>query len=445
MRARHRNGSRNAWKTVVLEGEVVTEGVEQQGREAGGKRSRAPRPSPTLRRRLMVLARVGWLAVAAVALGQFIISVPARYAQLAHPTAGVRAALAEMGFSAGGYALYNVTLDTVFVSVFAVVAFVIFWRRSDDPMALLVATMLVVWGPLNGLFVLTPDATKGMYPAMQATLGSLVTFVGYMAWMLFFYLFPSGRFVPGWTRWMALSWVLFVSSWILTPFGPPSWPPALFNVAILVLWGSFPVAQLYRYARVSDATERQQTKWVVFGVAVAVVGVLATIHSGSSGRPSAGESRTEDAQHVADGCIHVVHSALHRGRGTARTPLRHRRDHKPYPRLRFSHCNIGARVLRGRNDDPVCPPNTHRPRGASPARHRGFYPCDSSLVQPHEASHPGLHRQALLPQQVRHEEDARSLLCQTEERDRPGGVERRPGRGCKGHDTTGPRLAVVAS
>jgi hypothetical protein len=48
-------------------------------------------------------------------------------------------------------------------------------------------------------------------------------------------------------------------------------------VAILVLWGSFPVAQLYRYARVSDATERQQTKWVVFGVAVAVVGVLATI------------------------------------------------------------------------------------------------------------------------------------------------------------------------
>jgi hypothetical protein len=217
------------------------------------------------------------VAVAVVALGQFVISVPARYVQLAHPTAGVRAALAELGLSAGGYALYNVTLDTVFVSVFAVVAIVIFWRRSDDPMALLVATMLVVWGPLNGLFVLTPEATKGMYPALQATLGSLVTFVGYMAWMLFFYLFPSGRFVPRWTRWLALSWVLFVSSWILTPFGPPSWPPALFSVAILVLWGSFPVAQLYRYARVSDATQRQQTKWVVFGVAAAVVGVLATI------------------------------------------------------------------------------------------------------------------------------------------------------------------------
>ena len=217
------------------------------------------------------------MAAALVALGPFVISVPARYSQLANPTAGVRAALAELGLSAGGYALYNVTLDTIFVSVFAVVAIVIFWRRSDDPVALLVATMLVVWGPLNGLLVLTPSATAGMYPVLQITVGSALTLVGYMTWMLFFYLFPSGRFVPRWTRWLALCWVLFVGTWIFTPFGPPSWPLPLFNVAILILWGSFPVAQIYRYLRASDRTQRQQTKWVVFGVAVAIVGTLTTI------------------------------------------------------------------------------------------------------------------------------------------------------------------------
>ena len=238
----------------------------------------ASRPTPTLRRRWLLLARAAWVAVAFVALGSFVISVPARYAQLANPTTGVRAALAEMGLSAGGYALYNVTLDAVFVSVFAVVAIVIFWRRSDDPMALLVATMLVVWGPLNGLFVLTPSATEGIYPALQATLGSLVTFIGYVAWMLFFYLFPSGRFVPRWTRWLALLYgVAFFGLWNFTPFGPPSWPPLLFNAAVLVVWGSFPVAQLYRYVYVSDATQRQQTKWVVFGVAIAIAGALTTI------------------------------------------------------------------------------------------------------------------------------------------------------------------------
>ncbi len=218
------------------------------------------------------------MAVAFVALGTFVISVPARYAQLANPTVEVRAALAEIGLSAGGYALYNVTLDTIFVSVFAVVASVIFWRRSNDAMALLVATMLVVWGPLNGLFVLTPSATERMYPVLQAALGLTLTYVGYMAWMLFFYLFPSGRFVPRWTRWLALLYgVGFFGLWTFTPFGPPTWPPLLFNAALLVVWCSFPVAQLYRYARVSDRTQRQQTKWVVFGVAIAIAGSLTTI------------------------------------------------------------------------------------------------------------------------------------------------------------------------
>jgi hypothetical protein len=256
----------------------MTEGVKQQGREAGGMKLRAPRPAPTPRRHWLLLARTAWVAVAVVALGQFVISVPARYDQLANPTARVGAALAELGLSTGGYALYNVTLDTIFVSVFAAVAIVIFWRRSDDPMALLVATMLVVWGPLNGLFVLTPSATAGNYPALEASLGLTLTYVGYMAWMLFFYLFPSGRFVPRWTRWLALLYgVGFFGLWTFTPFGPPSWPPLLFNAALLVVWCSFPVAQLYRYTRVSDRTQRQQTKWVVFGVAVAIAGALTTI------------------------------------------------------------------------------------------------------------------------------------------------------------------------
>jgi hypothetical protein len=85
-----------------------------------------------------------------------------------------------------------------------------------------------------------------MSPALEMALDRVPTFVGYMAWMLFFYLFPSGRFVPRWTRSLALCWVLFVGLWNFTPFGPPTLPLFLFNVSILVLWGSFPVAQLYR-------------------------------------------------------------------------------------------------------------------------------------------------------------------------------------------------------
>jgi hypothetical protein len=218
------------------------------------------------------------MAVAFATLATFIAAVPARYTQLAHPADAVRTALAEIGLSAGAYAFYNVALDALFVSVFATIGIVIFWRRSDDGMALLVSTMLVVWGALNGLFVQTPGAIEGMYPpALDVLLVATLPYIGYMAWMLFFYLFPSGRFIPRWTRWLALCWVLFSGSWFLTPFSPPSWPPLLFNATILILWGSFVVAQVYRYARVSDAAQRQQTKWVVFGVGLAVVGVMTTV------------------------------------------------------------------------------------------------------------------------------------------------------------------------
>jgi len=232
----------------------------------------------TLRRRWLLPARVAWVAVAIVTLGAFAISVPSRYAELANPTENVSAALTELGLSAGAYALYTVALDTIFVSGFAAVAIVIFWRRSDDPVALLVATMLVAWGPLNGLFLPTPSVIEEPFPILETALGQMLIYIGYITWMLFFYVFPSGRFVPRWTRWLALIYgVFFFGLWNFTPFGPLSWPPPLFAAAVLAVWGSFPMAQIYRYARVSGPMERQKTKWVVFGVAVAVVGTLATV------------------------------------------------------------------------------------------------------------------------------------------------------------------------
>jgi hypothetical protein len=68
------------------------------------------------------------VAVAVATLGTFIAAFPARYAQSAHPTRAVRTAIAQIGLSAGAYAFYNVTLDALFVSVFATIGIAIFWR-----------------------------------------------------------------------------------------------------------------------------------------------------------------------------------------------------------------------------------------------------------------------------------------------------------------------------
>jgi hypothetical protein len=45
--------------------------------------------------------------------------------------------------------------------------------------------------------------------------------------------------------------------------------------------GTLAFAQIYRYANVSNPAERQQTKWVVFGFAVAIWGFVATVVLGN--------------------------------------------------------------------------------------------------------------------------------------------------------------------
>jgi len=239
------------------------------------------RSDPPWRGHWLPIARAAWLLLAVAELGLFAVALPVRYAQLAAPDQAVRAELAVLGLSPGRYALYQVALDTIFVVVFATIGGLIFLRKPGDPVALLVALMLVTWGPGNDIMVLTPGA---LLPPEPLTWWHwpfvLIEYVAFMSWMLFFYLFPSGRFVPRGTRWLAVGWIIFAGLWNFfgaTPLAPLHWPKPLFAVAIAVLWGSFPVCQVYRYRRASDAVQRQQTKWVVFGVAVAVVGFLLTL------------------------------------------------------------------------------------------------------------------------------------------------------------------------
>ncbi|MGZ3715330.1 MAG: hypothetical protein ACXVA4_07925, partial [Ktedonobacterales bacterium] len=90
--------------------------------------------------------------------------------------------------------------------------------------------------------------------------------VGQVSFVTFFYLFPSGHFVPRWTRWCAL---LVVAYWVTMVIFP-----ALENgpvgLLLLVFFVTALVAQVYRYRRVSTPTEREQAKWVLFGFAAAV-------------------------------------------------------------------------------------------------------------------------------------------------------------------------------
>jgi hypothetical protein len=74
-----------------------------------------------------------------------------------------------------------------------------------------------------------------------------------------FVLFPDGGFVPRWARWLILFSIPLSVAMI---FQPPAYSWAL--VGMIVIGAVY--AQVYRYRYISTSTERQQTKWVLFGI-----------------------------------------------------------------------------------------------------------------------------------------------------------------------------------
>jgi hypothetical protein len=251
---------------------------------------RASPPLTTLRGRWLLLARLAWVAVAITALAIVLFSVPSSFEHyrsvctaasevcsertVEQPTPeGVRA-LQDVGLSVRSYALLNVAIDKVFELVWFAVGAIIFWRRSDDRMALLVSVFLVAFGTVT----VDPSEANTLISSQPAWWLPVrgVQIVGEICSVLFFLLFPGGRFVPRWTRWLAIAFSAFLISRDLLP-DLYARSPALDGVSEWVFLGfvlSLVWSQIYRYRRVSSEAQRRQTRWVVFGTTLAVVGTL---------------------------------------------------------------------------------------------------------------------------------------------------------------------------
>jgi hypothetical protein len=257
--------------------------------------SHASPPPTSLHGRWLFLARMAWVMLAITALAIVVFSVPssiehysnvctaasevcAEQEAVDQPTPeGVRA-LQDAGLSVRTYALLNVVVDKVFQLVWFAVGALIFWRRSDDLIALLVSAFLVSFGPVT---VDTTDA-EALISSQPAWLSPVlgVNIVGTVCVVLFFLLFPSGRFAPRWTRWLAVAFCAFqVTDVLIDNLFPKlySRSPALEMVSFLVFLGivvSLVWSQTYSYRRFSSPVQRRQTKWVVFGTTLAVAGTF---------------------------------------------------------------------------------------------------------------------------------------------------------------------------
>jgi len=242
-----------------------------------------------LQGRWIVLARGLWITLVILTLAIFFASLPLYLAQLQMPCAGSACAVASgqlsagqvgalkgIGLSLGDYAVFMVALTLAILVGCVAVSTVIVWRQSHDRMAMLVALMLVTFGPNDATSAIVASPSPWQVP------NQCLFFLANALFVLVFCLFPSGRFVPAWMRWSIA--VMLVGLLPLAFLAPLTLTTPLGWLVVLVFIGEaaiLVVVQVYRYRRVSSLLERQQTKWVVFGMAVLITlgfgGVVPTL------------------------------------------------------------------------------------------------------------------------------------------------------------------------
>ncbi len=220
----------------------------------------------------LILARVTWVAVVTLIVALFLVMLPAYYTFLqtvctgatcgpTQPTPASAQGIQKLGLSLGAYATFTLALTLASELLCIVVSAVIFWRKSDDWMALLVALGEVALGILYVTFTLQGSHSAWQVPAI------VLTVLGNGAFFLVGSLFPHGRFVPRWTRWLLPCWV--VSGLAFLFFHDVSFMYLVYKLVWLGVVVLLVIALFYRYRYASSPLQRQQTKWVIYGGSVA--------------------------------------------------------------------------------------------------------------------------------------------------------------------------------
>ena len=177
------------------------------------------------------------------------------------------AVLALSGWGATASRLLLVAVMAPLLGTVAVGGLV-FWRRSDDPMALLFSAAIILPFVVSSRSLLVFAQSPGWRWAIPA-----VTALTLVALAVTMGLFPNGRFEPRWTMWLGPATAALLIAFpqagevlMRMPDLPQPmtwWPTGLILGGWSVLTLAGVAAQVHRYRHVSGTIERLQTKWAM--------------------------------------------------------------------------------------------------------------------------------------------------------------------------------------
>jgi len=221
--------------------------------------------------------RILTVIIALVSLGIYAAGVPILFEELTQPCIEEPCGpmtldpepyqvVIESGVPIEAYATYQAGTELFFVILLNTLAAVILIRRSDTWMGLLTVYMLALFG---SSFLTEADAAlAAQYSAFRLPVHYIAN-VTMIVVLTFLYVFPSGRFAFKWTRWVVLMFAIFALIAPLTPIGDMGNPEyvrgPVYAVQLAVI-GLGIATQIYRFRKVSDPVQKQQTKWVLLGL-----------------------------------------------------------------------------------------------------------------------------------------------------------------------------------
>jgi signal transduction histidine kinase len=218
--------------------------------------------------RMRPFLRTMWFLGATVVLGIIILNVPSQINAIAETAPGELTAAAPFWLVAAVNIAPNVAQPALLL-LSLILAGVLYVKRPKDGVALFLSYFLLVNGvvaaPLSFLEPFLPGANALPYSVIQPLIFCplLIAFLS---------TFPNGRLVPSWTRWLIIATIIYAPvSTIFLMTQTYSKPTPIYITGVLtwflLIFTGF-YTQIYRYFRVSNPIERQQTKWVLYGFTI---------------------------------------------------------------------------------------------------------------------------------------------------------------------------------
>ena len=219
------------------------------------------------------LFKVIWNFVAALSIGLFVLGWPLRFQELLSPSDGIAAGLEKAGVSTTLWTLGMLGTETILMLTCSVLGIMLYFQRRKEVVIFVTSLLLILFGTgiLNVL-----DALIAAYAQFEP----VVLFLKACLWsllLLFFYIFPNGKFEQAWSRWSYAGWLVFTWGWFFFPASlhNPTQIGVFNHEGVFLayfLWLLSGVYLLYNRSQKSATyEERQQTKWVISGIAGAVL------------------------------------------------------------------------------------------------------------------------------------------------------------------------------